>query len=1612
MFREAKRALRFAAPAVALSLLTTVAMVGTGAEPGFAEPSATNDNSSTSSVEDYTYPGAAKFAADYHVRLLSGDGNIVAADCGGTAAAAGLIAIRTGADANGQVCFRVLRMPGNISMEVPAVTDIRGDGHDIVALFKPAGAAPAVVHVNSSATTAVGIATTTQLQLNAAEPSSPAKPTIRWPQWDVNDLPNRGGFDDTNWSQIPRWLDGEEERAWSCQMGAELHHGGPRSQALAASTLLQPSGHPDDVAADWEAARDMDTADYPLGNAKRAPQEAAWKAQLAPLPGADVIPPSFGYPSDSFLWEHINFDRISDVVPMASDATITKVHDMVVEKVKTDPFLKAYAAYMDDVFVANGAEPGWGDRATPEALKQISADDARRFLLYGGFPMVAPVKGTPQFRVEVESVKARWASCDITNPQDPYGVLTEVVATAQAEWNAERDAQADDRKTIVEAHTHAWNAMRLANENMVESVGQAWVAERALTWQKNRLSSGKPLTNSEQTALNGVLMAAQARITQQINLADQNVAAAASWRDSAVDAQGDANARATAAGYPLGRGLTYAHQSVQVTKALVGAATAAADAAKTALQATKTTGATSDALWAQSQAEMHAVQAKFRRQAAEYAQYEAHAAAGAAAAEAQKANAAADQAHDDRVKAEAAEAIAKDKAADAHAKMLAAKTERDNAAAKHAEADRQRGNAAAAQARAQQQRDVAVAKRNAAQSQADVASRKRQDAEAAERHASNERNIAINAALSGRVLEQRAAAAEATAAAADSDDDAGEARAAATEARTAAKAATAAASQAQAAADEATTAAVAARKAATEAKAAADRADADADAAEADAADTAAQLRTAQAAAADAIYASKDAAAAVTAAQQQAATAAAKAQEARDQADQARVQANLSLGASADALGRATAAADQAAATRDAALRTYAAADDTVAMGTPFAQTDTSAGMAVLVGQNAKTIAEQQSAAADAKAAEAARAAQAAHDAAAQANADAKAAAEAAAAAADDASAAQRSVKDAAAAATRAAKEASAAAASVARTAQYNANAQSDAATAARYAAEANNEAQAAWDAADEAERDAVAAHAAADQASSAAADARAAAAQAEKDAAAAEAAAERALQDAHDAQEAATQAEQNADANARAELAVNSPTGEPGVQALPHITDEIIGQTPIQCPPLTGSRFCETTVVHHITGTIDMVLVTCPDLNDTYCPGDAVTDQITTISVDTKHEQQVQLDRSDVLNILQHVAEALISDYITCAKGVTVTDGKIDGGQAKEWGKACAWVAADLVLPAAAGATVRGVKAVRIAMRTGVGIGEAYEALRGTEISAAALTKLEDDVFRALESTCLRKSFAAGTLVLLDDRTTKPIEQVVKGDHVLGLDVDSRKGAVGTVTDWFVNRDIDLADVTVRDAAGKTTVLHTTQHHPFWVEGAVPGWLDAGTLEPGDILHTASGDKAVVEAVQSFTGAQDMYDLTVEGLHNFYVSTGSAAVLVHNAGCWVDLSGPGIWSRVVESMSARAAAYQARITGVPHGMGYVLKGVKFDGYRAGILLDAKGPGYATFVKDGRFVPWYDGAGGLADQARRQLVAASGAKIEWHVAEPEAATAIGNLFADRGISGISIVVAP
>ncbi|PTL76716.1 hypothetical protein DAT35_48170 [Vitiosangium sp. GDMCC 1.1324] len=133
---------------------------------------------------------------------------------------------------------------------------------------------------------------------------------------------------------------------------------------------------------------------------------------------------------------------------------------------------------------------------------------------------------------------------------------------------------------------------------------------------------------------------------------------------------------------------------------------------------------------------------------------------------------------------------------------------------------------------------------------------------------------------------------------------------------------------------------------------------------------------------------------------------------------------------------------------------------------------------------------------------------------------------------------------------------------------------------------------------------------------------------------------------------------------------------------------------------------------------------------------------------------------------------------------------------------------------------------------------------------------------------------------------------------------------------------------------------------------------------------------------------------------------------------------GPGQWGPANESMSARARAYQEQITGCSAddaywvgGMSTKAGGVKFDGFKNGVLLEAKGPGYANkFLDNLDPKTWFknSGARDLVNQAERQLKAArgTGVPIRWHIAEEKTAEAIRLLFKNEGVVGIEVVYTP
>jgi RHS repeat-associated protein len=199
--------------------------------------------------------------------------------------------------------------------------------------------------------------------------------------------------------------------------------------------------------------------------------------------------------------------------------------------------------------------------------------------------------------------------------------------------------------------------------------------------------------------------------------------------------------------------------------------------------------------------------------------------------------------------------------------------------------------------------------------------------------------------------------------------------------------------------------------------------------------------------------------------------------------------------------------------------------------------------------------------------------------------------------------------------------------------------------------------------------------------------------------------------------------------------------------------------------------------------------------------------------------------------------------------------------------------------------------------------------------------------------------SFAGNTPILMADGTSKPIDQVKVGDRVQNSVPGQSGDQAHTVQRVIVTTsDHDFVDVTVAPVGGSASAAHgsaarstlvkpgrlkkavltvaaaatvatgifapaasaaegdsgaatdlaahgatltTTFHHPFY-DQTQAAFVDAENLRVADTLQTPTG-AAVVTGVHLYYSTQTTYDLTIDGLHTYYVMAGAAPVLVHN---------------------------------------------------------------------------------------------------------------------------------
>jgi intein/homing endonuclease len=129
-------------------------------------------------------------------------------------------------------------------------------------------------------------------------------------------------------------------------------------------------------------------------------------------------------------------------------------------------------------------------------------------------------------------------------------------------------------------------------------------------------------------------------------------------------------------------------------------------------------------------------------------------------------------------------------------------------------------------------------------------------------------------------------------------------------------------------------------------------------------------------------------------------------------------------------------------------------------------------------------------------------------------------------------------------------------------------------------------------------------------------------------------------------------------------------------------------------------------------------------------------------------------------------------------------------------------------------------------------------------------------------------------------DGTTKQIEDVQAGDFVTATDPETGESGSRRVIDTIVGGGKkELVDVSVDGS-----VITATGGHPFWVDGE-GRWVDADDLAVGDRLLVSDGSTVAIDGIADRVAVQQVHNLTVDGIHTYYVIANDSAVVVHNQG-------------------------------------------------------------------------------------------------------------------------------
>ena len=119
-------------------------------------------------------------------------------------------------------------------------------------------------------------------------------------------------------------------------------------------------------------------------------------------------------------------------------------------------------------------------------------------------------------------------------------------------------------------------------------------------------------------------------------------------------------------------------------------------------------------------------------------------------------------------------------------------------------------------------------------------------------------------------------------------------------------------------------------------------------------------------------------------------------------------------------------------------------------------------------------------------------------------------------------------------------------------------------------------------------------------------------------------------------------------------------------------------------------------------------------------------------------------------------------------------------------------------------------------------------------------------------------------------DGSSKPIEEIKKGDLVIAYDFDKDGIVEREVTETYSNYTFWWQEIVV-DGGGE--VIRATLSHRFWVE-SVQDWLAAKDLEVGMTLLNVDGDIVSIISVSpiEIDESEATFNLEIAHDHNYFV--------------------------------------------------------------------------------------------------------------------------------------------